>query len=179
LLTLVGHSPTRFVNLTLLGTTESCQSGCQPCPRRRQARSPSRNRHNNSASTCAQPGNKRQSKSASTCAQLGKYRHQRGAYKQVQSSQSRFWTTRFRRSWRCFWNDRNSTYVNTWYNGGGMEWGVAVLFCTRSNYRVLHNQLGPLTPITKTNVFYHTKHTTILLDTIVSLYVISLPSLAL
>ncbi len=62
---------------------------------------------------------------------------------------------------------------------GGMEWGVAVLSCTRSNYRVLHNQLGPLTPITKANVFYHTKHTTILLDTIVSLYVISLPSLAL
>ena len=75
-------------------------------------------------------------------------------------------------------NDRNSSSVNTWYNGGGMEWGVAVLFCTRSNYRVLHNHLGPLTPITKTYVFYHTKHTN-LTGHYCSLYDISLPSLAL
>ena len=48
-----------------------------------------------------------------------------------------------------------------------MGWGVAVLFGTLSNYLELHNQLGPLTPITKTYVFDHTNHTTILLDTIV------------
>jgi hypothetical protein len=60
-----------------------------------------------------------------------------------------------------------------------MGWCFAVLCCTLSNYIELHNQLGPLTPITKTYVSYHTNHTTILMETIVTMYVISHPSLAL